>query len=149
MNLSFIVPAIPVAQPRARAVSVGGRARVFGAPKSHAVHSFKATVRMAAQAAYSGPPIARGVGVDLRLVFVLPRPGGLPKRLGTGRLRHVKKPDFDNLEKSGTDALTGLLYEDDSQLCRVQTEKWIAAVGEQPHVEVQVSEAPTLDTGKK
>jgi Holliday junction resolvase RusA-like endonuclease len=131
-SFSFTIPAIPIAQPRPRAVAVNGRARVFGAPKSHAIHAFKATCRMVCPIhfAMQGP-------LAIELVFVLPRPK-LPKKLGTHRLPHAKRPDFDNLEKSVVDALTGLAWNDDAQLCDVRTMKWIAAADEVPHVEITI-----------
>lgn len=131
-TMRFSVPAIPIAQPRPRAVAVNGQARVFGAAKSHPVHAFKATCRCAfGEIGFHIPsgPIA------IELVFVLPRPN-LPKKVGICRLRHTKRPDFDNLEKAVVDALTGLAWKDDSQLCEVRTTKWIAAADETPHVEV-------------
>lgn len=131
-EIRFVVPAIPIAQPRPRAVAVNGQARVFGAPKSHAVHAFKATCRIAA-------PVSEPMRGPLRIemTFVLPRPK-LPKKLGMARLPHTKRPDFDNLEKSVVDALTGLCWLDDSQLCDVRTRKFVAAEGEQPHVEIVI-----------
>lgn len=131
-EIRFTVPAVPVAQPRPRAVSMNGSARVFGAPKSHPVHAFKATCRMACEDIVNVPlegPLA------IVLAFILPRPK-LPKKLGTHRLPHTKRPDFDNLEKSVVDALTGRAWKDDAQLCDVRTTKWIAAADEAPHVEV-------------
>lgn len=135
-ELRFIVPAIPIAQPRPRAVALNGKARVFGAPTAHPVHAFKATCRMALMKAviYEAPML---VPCAVEMVFVLPRPK-LPKKLGTGRLPHAKRPDFDNLEKSVVDALTGVAWKDDSQLCDVRTQKWIAAVDEAPHVEISI-----------
>jgi Holliday junction resolvase RusA-like endonuclease len=134
-SFSFTIPAIPIAQPRPRAVAVNGRARVFGAPKAHAVHAFKATCRMAFE--LSSPPNVLFGALAIEMVFVLPRPK-LPKKLGTHRLPHAKRPDFDNLEKSVVDALTGLAWNDDAQLCDVRTMKWVAAADEVPHVEITI-----------
>lgn len=74
------------------------------------------------------------------LVFVFPRPKSVPKKLGGGRLWHAVKPDRDNLQKSFQDALNGILYRDDSQICAGSVRKYRAAVYEQPHVEVVLSE---------
>jgi Holliday junction resolvase RusA-like endonuclease len=134
-EIRFTVPAIPVAQPRPRAVAVNGRARVFGAPKTHAIHAFKATCRMAYVEASDGG-LEEGP-MALELVFVMPRPK-LPKKLGTSRLPHSKRPDFDNLEKATVDALTGLAWLDDACLCDVRTRKFIAATNESPHVEITI-----------
>lgn len=137
-SMHFLIPAIPIAQPRPKATVLNGHVRVYGAKKSHPVHAFKATCRMAfEQQRYGSKPIDYPMGLDL--TFVLPRPK-LPKKYGTDRMRHGKRPDFDNLEKSVVDALTGLAWTDDALLCDVRTQKWIAAEGESPHVEVTLRE---------
>lgn len=40
-------------------------------------------------------------------------------------LPHIKKPDSDNLEKFLFDAMTGLLWDDDSRICWVLKSKSI------------------------
>lgn len=145
--LAFSVPAVPIAQPRARASSFGGKVRVHevthikqadGSRKAHPIAAFKATVRMAASQVHSGAPLDQPLSV--RLIFVLPRPSALTwKTRPMPRLAHAKKPDADNLVKSVFDALNGLLWLDDSQVHSLSVVKWIAAGDEQPHVQVEVS----------
>tara|TARA_R110000868_G_scaffold101057_1_gene278212 strand:- start:11235 stop:11516 length:282 start_codon:yes stop_codon:yes gene_type:complete len=77
-----------------------------------------------------------GGPLKLSLVFVMPRTQNqIWKTKPMPRIWHDKKPDFDNLEKSVCDALKGLVWFDDSQICSVSTIKVIAAGDEQPHVE--------------
>jgi Holliday junction resolvase RusA-like endonuclease len=137
MEIVLIVPAIPIAQPRARAVAFGGHARVYS-PSNHPVTSFKATVRMAFQQAYTGAPLAGPLRCDL--VFVMPRPQSMIwKKREMPRAYHAKKPDRDNLDKSVMDSLKGIAWIDDSQVCQGSIEKWIAAGDEQPHVQIRIS----------
>lgn len=56
---------------------------------------------------WSGP-------IELNVVFRLRKPKSHPKKR---KLFHTKKPDLDKLMRSVTDALTGLFYEDDRQVC--------------------------------
>lgn len=133
--ISFIIPAVPRAQPRQRHRVVGKVAMNY-TPKNDPVNTYKATAQMASQAAYSGPPLEGPLYA--KFVFVLPRPASLPKKFGTGRMLHDKAPDRDNLMKSLQDALNGLLWKDDRQLCMGPVEKYVAAADEQPHVEVTV-----------
>ena len=134
------VPAVPIAQPRPRAVSIRGKAMMY-ADHKHPVESFKATVRLAAAAVWQEE---NGAGpldgpLSVALVFVLPRPKTkVWKTRPMIRECHIKKPDFDNLAKAATDALTGLCWVDDSQLCDVTIKKWIAAGDEQPHVTIRI-----------
>lgn len=137
-KIEFVVPAVPVAQPRARATSIGGHARVYE-PKDHPIAAFKASVRMAASGAFRGAPMAGPLRVDC--LFVFPRPKSLVwSKRDMPRVRHTKKPDSDNLEKSCLDALNGLLWVDDCQVCELVAAKWIAAGDEQPHVLIRVTE---------
>lgn len=143
MTITFVVPAVPVAQPRQRHRAITSNGRTFTqnyTSEKHPVQSFKATVRMAAQQAYSGPPI--DAPLSMELVFVMPRPGRLSKKKSpTGRIPFCNKnKDWDNLGKSVSDALNELIYVDDGLLFSVRVEKWFASRFEQPHVEVTITE---------
>lgn len=141
MEIVFRVPSIPVAQPRQRHRVVTSGGRTFASnytPKDSPVNSFKAACQIAAAAAYQGPVLDCPLRMDL--VFVFPRPASVPKKLGTGRLRHTGKPDRDNVMKSLQDALEGLLFRNDSLICAGEVEKWKAAAHEQPHVSVRITE---------
>lgn len=138
--IQFTVRAVPVAQPRARATSIGGMARLYEAKKSHPIHAFKASVRLAAAQEYSGPPLDGPLYVCA--TFVLPRPkSATKKRSDNPRYRHTGKPDCDNLAKSVLDSLNGTLFTDDSQVCELHVKKFVAAADEQPHVVVTICPA--------
>lgn len=148
MNIELRIPAIPVAQPRARASTFGGHVKMHtptsiknadGSRKPHPIVAFKATVRMAFEQAYQGAPLGGPLRCDL--VFVLPRPKSLIwKTRAMPRAYHAAKPDRDNLDKSVMDALKGLAWNDDAQVCQGSIEKWIAAGDEQPHVLIHIRE---------
>jgi Holliday junction resolvase RusA-like endonuclease len=136
-DIKIHVPAIPIAQPRPRAVSVAGRSMIVSNPAKHPVTAYKATCRLAAAEVYSGPPLTGPLA--LSILCVLPRPANrVWKTRPMPREPHDKRPDFDNLAKACTDALTGLIWKDDSQLYEVRVVKVIASFDEQPHVEIVV-----------
>lgn len=149
--IEFTIPAVPVAQPRAKATSFGGQTRVYnptsikqadGSKKPHPIVAFKATVRMVAADNYDGPPLAGPLRVDITAVF--PRHSNkFWKTKPTPRYRHVTKPDRDNLDKAVLDALTGTLWADDKQVCAGMIEKWHASGTEQPHVIVRIERLET------
>jgi Holliday junction resolvase RusA-like endonuclease len=155
--IRFIVPAVPVAQPRPRAtLSPGGKhARVHevthikdanGRRRQHPIAAFKAAVGTAYNAACKAPPAMGPLSV--LLVFVMPRTKGLIwKTKPMPRMPHAKKPDADNLCKAATDALLGIAYVDDSQIADLRVQKWIAAGDEQPHVEVTIGSLTTEKLG--
>lgn len=134
-EIAFIVPAVPIAQPRQRHTVRGGFVKNY-TPARHPVQDFKATVRLAYSQATDS--IADGP-VSLNVTFVMPRPKSqFWKTKPTPRYWHAKKPDIDNLLKSLKDALTGLAWVDDSQVCTVLAHKMVASGSEAPHVEVAI-----------
>lgn len=141
--LQFIVPAVPVAQPRQRHRIVRGKGgKVFASnytPKTDPVNAFKATCQMAAERAHKGPPLQGALVVDF--VFVMPRPRAkVWKTKPMPRYPHTGTPDRDNLIKSVQDALNGLVWADDAQIFSGDVSKWVAAGDEKPHVEITVRE---------
>lgn len=146
--ITIRVPAVPVAQPRTKATAFNGRARVYdvttiksadGSKKPHPIVAFKATVRLAAEMAYQGPPMTGPLNVSVYAVF--PRPQNMVwKTKAMPREYHTKKPDRDNIDKAVLDSLKGLLWVDDCQICCGEVEKWIAAGSEQPHVVITIQE---------
>lgn len=90
--------------------------------------------QVAADGLFVGP-VAMGV------VFHLPRPQSLPKRV----LHHTKKPDLDKLVRAMKDALKGILYSDDSQVVRLVARKQYAAIAAAPCAVITVTEAAPPD----
>lgn len=103
------------------------------------MNAFKAAVQLAAATEYSGAPLAGPV--RLTLDFILPRPKARTrKRGGNPSYPHASKPDLDNLCKSVKDALTKLIWHDDSQVAVLVASKRVASGSEQPRVEVSIME---------
>lgn len=83
--------------------------------------------------------------IRIRLQFVMPRP---KSHYGTGKNAtalkkfvpsyHTSKPDLDKLIRCVKDALTGVAWKDDSQVCEVVANK---KYGETPGVNVEIEEA--------
>lgn len=151
--IEFVVPAVPVAQPRPRATTAHGGigARVHevthikqsdGTRKPHPIAAFKATVRMAFQDAHKGPPLAGPLRVDVVAVFPRPKRLVWKSRL-MPRVRHIGKPDRDNVDKAILDSLKDLAWKDDSQVCDGQIQKWYAAGDEAAHVRITITELVT------
>lgn len=132
--IKFTVPCVPVAQPRPKATTIHGKARMYEAKKAHPIHTFKAAVQLAwnqtRHLTCEGP-------LAMRLVFVFPRNPNVAKRQ-PGRLPKVTKPDNDNLAKGVCDTLNNLAYHDDAAIVKLEVEKWTGAIGEQPHVEITI-----------
>lgn len=123
---------LPVAQPRQRHRVVTSGKRAFASnytPSRHPVNAFKASVAEAASAECAG--LMSTTPIRLMVCFAFPRPKSrCRKRDGVGMIWHTSRPDIDNLLKAVTDAMTGIAWGDDSQVCSVNAEKVILAPGE-------------------
>jgi crossover junction endodeoxyribonuclease RusA len=73
-------------------------------------------------------------GVRLSLQFYLPRPKSLGKRV----VPHTKAPDCSKLIRSTEDAMSGIVYRDDSQVIELVAGKYYAGLTDSPHVNVRV-----------
>jgi crossover junction endodeoxyribonuclease RusA len=76
--------------------------------------------------------------VALELEFWLPRPISAPKRAPRRTRLAAKRPDIDKLARAVLDALTGVLFRDDSQVTDLVTRKRVCyGPGERPGVRVR------------
>ena len=77
--------------------------------------------------------------IEIEIIFVLPIPKSTSKKKAKqmieGSIKHVKKPDLDNLSRLVTDGLTGIVYEDDRQIYKMVLSK---KYGECPSTSIHV-----------
>lgn len=107
------------------------------------VESSKAVAPWRTTVAYH---VAEVYGVDkvldcplhVGIMFVMKRPAGAPKRTTPPA---VKRPDLDKLTRAVLDALSGIVYRDDSLITILTVSKRIAEIGETPGAQIIVSEA--------
>lgn len=80
---------------------------------------------------YKGKPITTPVEVRFSFYFPVPKGATPPRRrdMLNGILHHMKRPDVDNLSKFYLDAMTGVVYEDDGQVCKMDVEKLYGVEG--------------------
>ena len=131
MRIEIHVPAVPVAQPRARSRGAGK-----GVYNPSTADAYKASVQLAARQQYQGETLEGPLSASV--LFVMPRTKAWKPQ---ERTPHTKTPDVDNLLKSTFDALNGTLWRDDRQIWVVTTRKVIAAGDEQPHVKLTIETA--------
>jgi Holliday junction resolvase RusA-like endonuclease len=117
MTIEFTVPGRPVPMARPRVT-----ARGTYTPKR--CRDYKTAVAIAAKAAMRGKkPLEGAVHIILQFTFLIPKSWPKVKRLNGGLVGHTSRPDWDNLSKSVTDALIGIVYNDDSQIVSASVEK--------------------------
>jgi len=122
MTTAFFAAGIPKGQPRPRAFSRGGHARVYDPGTAE---GWKGCVAIAAQA-HRGKFTAGPLRVSIRFEF--PRPKSHSTKRG---LRpdapdyHMAKPDADNAAKAVLDCLTEIgVWPDDALVSVLLVEKW-------------------------
>ena len=134
---SFTVLHAPKAQPRTKATSFGGKARVW-TPST--ADGFKTATSLAALAAVDPGVTPIRDPVELAVAFYLPRPKRLCRKSDPrGAIRCASKPDIDNLLKALLDALVNAgVLDDDAQLWCVSMLKFYAEIDGAPRAEVRL-----------
>lgn len=138
--MRLVIPVVPVAQPRQRHALIGGHVRNY-TPTDHPVQGYKAALILAVKQEWFPRPCIEGP-VRLDIDFYLPRPKRLMRKKDPdGPIPHTARPDVDNLLKSTKDALTGLVWRDDAQVCDGRVRKWYAEKDGVPRVEIEITTA--------
>ena len=131
--IMFDVLGTPVTQGSTKAFVVGKRAIVTH-DKRKPLMDWRGDIAHAAAACSDGRFAQRGVPVSVAATFRLQRPKSAPKRITSP----TTKPDLDKLTRSLLDALTGVLWADDSQVETLDIGKRFATEHEAPGVSVAV-----------
>lgn len=84
-------------------------------------------------------PLSGPIKVAMEIYRPLQKGGSkaLIRQKKEGKVRPTVKPDIDNYYKSISDALTGVLWEDDNQIVEIHVVKWYS---DNPNVEIEVEE---------
>ncbi|ACC76131.1 RusA family crossover junction endodeoxyribonuclease [Paraburkholderia phymatum] len=118
-RVSFTVEGVPVGKARARVTRNG----TYTPKKTRRYEHDVRTVAMQAMGALR--PCRDAVHVSLVVFLPVPERFSKAKRAAAlaGLVYPVVRPDLDNFEKAVTDALNGVVYHDDSQICDVVKSK--------------------------
>lgn len=125
--ITFFVPGQPVGKGRPRIGRVGNHARMFTPAKTvnyEGLVAHAASQAMGGQARIEGP-----VDVHLHIGCQVPASWSRKKQEQAlaGAILPTTKPDIDNIEKAIYDALNGVAWKDDVQVCDVVKRKRYAA----------------------
>jgi Holliday junction resolvase RusA-like endonuclease len=135
----FDVLGTPAPKGSARAILVNGHARMVpggSGPNAKAMRRWDAAVREAAAAAIGeviAPPFV-AVPIRVMITFHLARPGGHYGKQGlrpSAPRYPIVAPDLDKLTRLTADALTGIVFDDDSRIVALVVEKRYALPGKE------------------
>lgn len=135
MIAHFIVSGIPKAKGRPKFSRVGNYVKTY-TPKDTIVYENLVRLeyeRQCEEIYFDDLPIR----ATIKAYFPIPK--GVSKRkhleMENGLILHTKKPDCDNLAKSILDALNGIAFCDDSQICKLTVHKLYSS---EPRVDVLI-----------
>ena len=118
----WAIPGQPIAKGRPRMAIKGHRIIAY---TPDATRQYERDAKIIIKAAMAGRQALEGpVSVSMSFYF---------QELKRKKQWHTSRPDIDNLIKSGLDAMNGIAFVDDSQVCELHVFK---SYGENPRVEI-------------
>lgn len=135
-SVCFDITGKPVAKGRGRIGQVGGRPMIF-TPNN--TRKWERDARMVARQHMQGrPPFHGPISLNVLIIFEIPKSWPSWKRDAAmrGDIAHTTKPDADNILKAAKDAMNGIIWLDDCQVCDINVRK---RYGDTPMVSVLVS----------
>lgn len=117
--LKIIIPGEPTAQGRPRFTTISGHAVAYDPPKSKNYKAFVKNLTRQAIIQQGWKFTDLPIKVDVIACLGIPKSKSRKFREGalSGKILPAKKPDADNLFKTVTDAMSGIAYADDKQIC--------------------------------
>jgi Holliday junction resolvase RusA-like endonuclease len=148
VTIAFTVIGTPAPKGSSRAVMRGKRAILIPSDTDagkERQRSWSSAVMHAAHEACGdiARPLFRASPLRIELVFVFARPSGHYTKSGmlkrSAPLAPAVKPDIDKVVRCTLDALTGVVFDDDSRVVRLIASKAYAHPNEAPGAMVEVS----------
>ena len=135
--IKITIPGSPIGKGRPKFSTFGGYPKAYTPQKTV---NYENLVKMAFQASGSkGYDKGIQLRAEITAYFPIPKSTSNNKRFEMlyGVIMHTKKPDADNVAKSILDALNGLAFYDDSQICELGVCKMYS---DEPRAEVTIRE---------
>lgn len=144
-EIRFTVPGLPATKGSARAFVVkgkpGAKSRAVVTNNDPRAKGYQQAVSKCAAVALATAGLRPFVDgpVAVLILFYLPRPKKFLTRKYAGiQMRPVTRPDWDKLARLCGDALTAIVYRDDSQVVSARVEKFYCAADELPRADITV-----------
>lgn len=136
MKVNFTIVGEPKGKGRPRFARIGNGVRTY-TPKE--TENYEAFIKVSYLNEVGQKKLSGQIDAHIKGVFPIPKSTSKKQRemMLSGKILHTKKIDCDNLAKTILDALNGIAYDDDKQVCRLYVEK---VYGNNPCVEVELVE---------
>lgn len=134
MIFEFTIPGDPFGKQRPKFSRFGGHVTVR-TPKETVAYENLVKLEFERQCGAVHFPDGSQIRANIRAGYAIPKSASRKKResMLAGDIRPTKRPDCDNVAKAILDALNGIAYRDDAQVCDIAVGKWYT---EQPGVRV-------------
>lgn len=136
--IQFTVYGTPVGKQRPKFSTFNGHATAYTPAKTV---NYENLVKLSYQQQCNDKPYEKDVPLkaEITAYFPIPKSASVKRKkmMLDGKIRHTKKCDADNLAKAVLDALNGIAYYDDSQVCELSVSKLYS---DNPRVIVSISE---------
>lgn len=119
------IPGRPQGKGRARTVRRGNFVHSYTPEKTENYENFVKMLTLQEMEKTGTSMILGPISVNIVAYYDIPKSTSKRKRadMANGLLKPVKKPDADNIAKVVGDALNGIVYKDDSQICDLHITK--------------------------
>lgn len=140
MILKLKVPGEPCGQGRPIISTINGRPRGVDPAKSRNYKAYVAALAVAAAKEQGWQYTEGSVLVVISACFAVAKYKSKKYKAACydGVELPCKKPDADNIAKIICDAMNGIVYKDDVQVCELTVIKRFVREGQEPYVDVQV-----------
>ena len=136
--MRFTVFGEPTGKGRPKFSTFNGHAVAYTPSKTV---NYENLVKLSYQQQLGNKPFEKDIPLEAIITAFFSIPKSASKRKAAqmieGKIRHTKKIDADNLAKACLDALNGIAYYDDSQICSLRVSKWYSDI---PRVEIEIKE---------
>ncbi|GMB10226.1 MAG: RusA family crossover junction endodeoxyribonuclease [Candidatus Improbicoccus devescovinae] len=144
MKIKFTVNGKPRGKERPRICLRQGKCFAYTPQKTS---EYEENIRKSFRKNFKNKLFEKNIPLEAVITAFYPIPKGISKskfsEMQNDEILPTKKPDCDNVIKIILDALNGVCYEDDAQICNLKFEKHYSNM---PSVRVEISE---IDTHKK
>lgn len=133
-ELSITIPGRPIAKKRPKFFRRGG---FVGAYNCQETEEGRFMQQLSMQRPENWQPIEGAISLSVAFLMPIPESSSKKKReaMARGEIRHIKKPDVDNMIKFVKDCANGILWRDDSQVFNIWANK-LYAKNPQTHITI-------------